>query len=1363
MLKHALWMLIPSGCALAAQVFVPADLEPWRRWALHGAEQQQCPVLMHDGKASDQDFRCAWPQALNLAVDEHGGHFTQHWEVFAESWVALPGDSEYWPTEVRANGAAVPVVMHEGVPQMQLAAGAYQISGAFSWKRRPAQLSVPEQSGIIFLNVNGVEIHALARTADAVSLGAQATPAVANAVDLKVYRMLEDEIPAQLTTRLQLEVAGEAREVRISSPLPAGFVPMALSGELPARLDGDGGLRLLLRPGRFEVTLTARAAGVANRVARPAHSAPWPAEEIWSFAGVDRLRVAAAEGAEGIDPKQAGVPEEWQQHPAFRIGAGATLQITERSRGLTAADENRLQLVRQLWLDFDHAGLTAVDAISGTMRSEWRLQSAAPFRLASARSGEEDLLVSGLDGQPGVEVRMPELHLTGVSRSGVTRGRMSASGWGTRFESVRGTLNLPPGHRLLAAPGADDAPGTWCSAWTLWSLFGVLIVVVVSHRVAGLTAAGVALFAMLLLYQEAPSYIWLWANALAAIAAARSGAAGRWPQWTKRYRALSLGALALALLPLLWTQMRLAIYPQLEAAMPVPMGLEVRFDRPPHPAAPPPPEAMLGNVGSVAARAMLSEVVVTGAREKDKAEPASTPIARYAPGTQLQAGPGVPVWEYNSYQFSWTGPVEPGETVRFVYIGPVLLALWRVLGVFFTGLWFAWLLQAGFGLDLRLPQLPWRTLRGGTGRTVALLLGLAVIGGLPQRAAAAATPDPVLLQELRARLLAPPTCRPNCSEVDAARVAVDGDRLELVLQLAALADVAVPIPDAGNRWQIDSLSLDGNAAVSVSRENDATLWVPLRAGAHTLRLVARLTTADQVSVAFPQPPRHIDVVATGWDVAGLHDSHLVAGALELSRHRSSAGPAAQGFEGTQFPAFVRVSRDVKLDLDWSIATTVERLAPETAAITTSLPLLPGEVVLTPGLQVSGTGAGARLTVGIAAGSSAVVWNSSLPQSTELVLASGADAARVEEWNFTVSPQWTVQFEGFPAVLPESIGDGDWIFQYRPRPGEQLKVRIARPAPVAGTTLAIDSVKRQINFGARTVDESLEISYRSTQGGRHSITLPPDAHVQAVHIDGEPVALRPEAGELSIGLLPGTHVVIVEWRRAQSPGLRARAGAVDLRADASNIRTTLVLPRERWPLFVSRALAGPVVRYWGELLVFVLSALLLARVPRSPLAAHEWLLLGLGLSTQSWAVFALMAVWFFVMRWRAQWRTESVSRPVFNLVQIALVLFTVSAIGSLLFSGIRFGFLSAPDMGIAGAGSSDNSFLWFHDLAHGPLPEVRVWSVPLWTYKLLMFAWATWIAFALTGWLRWAWGAWSRGGPRPDEAELPAQESAPIQE
>jgi hypothetical protein len=35
-------------------------------------------------------------------------------------------------------------------------------------------------------------------------------------------------------------------------------------------------------------------------------------------------------------------------------------------------------------------------------------------------------------------------------------------------------------------------------------------------------------------------------------------------------------------------------------------------------------------------------------------------------------------------------------------------------------------------------------------------------------------------------------------------------------------------------------------------------------------------------------------------------------------------------------------------------------------------------------------------------------------------------------------------------------------------------------------------------------------------------------------------------------------------------------------------------------------------------------------------------------------------------------------------------------------------------------------------------------VPLWIYKALIFAWALWVALALTRWLRQAWSAWMSG-------------------
>jgi hypothetical protein len=100
---------------------------------------------------------------------------------------------------------------------------------------------------------------------------------------------------------------------------------------------------------------------------------------------------------------------------------------------------------------------------------------------------------------------------------------------------------------------------------------------------------------------------------------------------------------------------------------------------------------------------------------------------------------------------------------------------------------------------------------------------------------------------------------------------------------------------------------------------------------------------------------------------------------------------------------------------------------------------------------------------------------------------------------------------------------------------------------------------------------------------------------------------------------------------------------------------------------------------------------------------------------------------------------------FNIQQVLLALFTVFAIFLLVFSGIRNGLLSAPDMGIEGVGSGYGTFSWFQDQTPGVLESPAVYSVPMWSYRLLFFVWAGWMAFALVGWLRWAFNAWKANG------------------
>ena len=164
-----------------------------------------------------------------------------------------------------------------------------------------------------------------------------------------------------LITRVRLVVAGEAREIQLPQALPAGFVPTAVDGELAARLDPDNTLRVQVRPGEFDLTLVARGPSPLAEVRLGARPAPWPRSEVWSFQAQDRLRVVAIEGVPPTDPAQANVPQEWRELPAYRMEASSVLRISERSRGLAAADANQLRLYRTAWLDFSGAGYTIVD------------------------------------------------------------------------------------------------------------------------------------------------------------------------------------------------------------------------------------------------------------------------------------------------------------------------------------------------------------------------------------------------------------------------------------------------------------------------------------------------------------------------------------------------------------------------------------------------------------------------------------------------------------------------------------------------------------------------------------------------------------------------------------------------------------------------------------------------------------------------------------------------------------------------------------------------------------------------------------------------------------------------------------------
>jgi hypothetical protein len=77
--RPVLILLLLSATALANDPYVPDDLKDWQQWVLHGKEYRACPFFFDSGASARDDYVCAWPGDLQLAVDGDSGEFTQSW------------------------------------------------------------------------------------------------------------------------------------------------------------------------------------------------------------------------------------------------------------------------------------------------------------------------------------------------------------------------------------------------------------------------------------------------------------------------------------------------------------------------------------------------------------------------------------------------------------------------------------------------------------------------------------------------------------------------------------------------------------------------------------------------------------------------------------------------------------------------------------------------------------------------------------------------------------------------------------------------------------------------------------------------------------------------------------------------------------------------------------------------------------------------------------------------------------------------------------------------------------------------------------------------------------------------------------
>ena len=1320
LLAVALGLLAAAALPAAAKtagIAVPPALQPWVPWVLHGLEAEGCPPAF-DGSAR----HCAWPGPLEIEVLATEGRFRQRWVLFAEGWLPLPGDSARWPLAAAVDGKPLPVMTREGGPAVWVAAGTHTVTGRFRWPERPETLRIPPAVGLVRLTLGGEPVPFpfvdrdgrlwLTRQAD--------QPEREDHLGVTLLRRLRDDIPMRLTTLLKLNVGGRSREVALADLLPPQTVPMAISSPLPARFGEDGRLLVQVRPGQWELRLEARFQGPLTAVGPLAGVY---GREIWAFEAQPDLRLVDLGGASGIDPKQTELPVEWHRLPAFVIEPGTVLSITENRRGDPDPAPDRLDLVRTWWLDFDGRGLTAEDRITGSLRRQWYLAMNPPAVLGRVTVDGEDRLITaqGPEQKPGVTLRRGQLDLTAVSRLEGPGGRFGAVGWDHGFQSVRATLNLPPGWRLLGAAGVDQISGTWLQRWTLLDFFLVLIVALSFLKLRGWGWGGLALATMILIYHEpgAPRLVWL--NLLAALALLRVMP----PGWGARLVGAWLLAAGLALVvlvvPFMVSQVRGGLYPQL-AEHDGPRVARYRMTESADPAsrvdqsAPPP---VAGQLAATAEKSVMPKV------QRPDAAPEEPPEL-------IQTGPGLPTWRWRTFALGWSGPVTASQEIRLWLVPPVANLVLAFLRVFCL---------AGLCIGL-IDRRFWRQRLNFPGWVRALAAGLLLGVALPATMVRAeghpaGFPPAPLLEELQKRLLSQSACLPSCATLERLELTARGGRLRLGLLIHAGCKAAVPLPTTAASWLPQSVMVGQKPADGVIRGEQGNLWTLLDQGVHQVVLEGPVGGLDAVQLPLPLPPREVSFDLEGWSVRGLGKDGRVEGGLQLVRegpHPETAQAAAERF----LPPFLHVTRELRLGLSWQVLTTVERLTAPEFPVSLSLPLIPGEAVVTPGIAVENGVAQILLP----AGSRSLAFTAELPVSAQIRLAAPVGVPWSETWILDAGPVWDCRLEGI-AALHHQDAEGQWRPKWRPWPGEEVLIAISRPQPVAGRQVTLDAVRLEWTPGERLERAQLVVRLRSSRGGQHALELPQTAELQQVSIDGRSLPLAAAGGRLRVPLRPGTQTVSVAWHQEAAARLLQRTPAVVIGDAAVNATVTVHLPHNRWLLWAAGPRLGPAVLFWSYLVVVVLLAIGLGRLRLTPLKTIDWVLLFIGLTQVPVPVAITVAGWLMVLGIRGK-MSPPAGWAAFNGLQLGLAGWTVLALGGL-YLAVQNGLLGIPAMQVAGNSSSMFELNWYQDRIGARMPEAWVLSLPLWVYRLLMLLWSLWLAFSLLKWLRGGWSCWSTGG------------------
>jgi hypothetical protein len=462
---------------------------------------------------------------------------------------------------------------------------------------------------------------------------------------------------------------------------------------------------------------------------------------------------------------------------------------------------------------------------------------------------------------------------------------------------------------------------------------------------------------------------------------------------------------------------------------------------------------------------------------------------------------------------------------------------------------------------------------------------------------------------------------------------------------------------------------------------------------------------------------------------------------------SGAGAGALGGSQSVISPFFKVQRTVSLGATKELRTEAVAIMPLDAPYTLSLPLLPGERPMSQEVTVSGD----KILLNFSASNPRISFASSLELKDDSLTLSAGKGPYSEEWILDAANLWSVSLEGIAPVY-NMTREGFWNPRWFPWPGESLSLRVSEPEAIQGMDVVSDKASLSVVAGEENRRNILDMFVRTSSGKNMGFRLPKGAKLVSLSVNDNPIPFsadglaEDENGDsgplLNLPLNPGNNSLKVVWLEDKGATLITRTPALDPGLLSANVDLTLDLPQSRWVLFAGGPFQGPAILFWSFCLYILVLALVLSHLRLTPLKTLSWFFFLLGLSQLSVVCAMITGGWLLLLGLRG--KRDAIKNPaLFNLTQIGLLILSALSL-YLIYRGLNYGLLEAPNMRVTGNNSYGNHLRWFQDRSQGAFPEAWAFGIPNRIYQYLMLVWALWLAVSFISWLRWGWRAFSSG-------------------